>query len=1035
MQRLRHAEHPEMAARKGARPTSDERADIAEHLTEEQESFPQLTLAEIEARVQDLRHERARLWAEFLEGHDEHRESIDHTLPMKERLERYFTRGATEAALMRTLESENLAERLSHYVEFLQAIYSDGELPLVEFEHMQVTARLLSVLQKDQSQEAVRAVCEEIIREYSETALQKQLAHLADNARISRATTTDVTRQSNVELFHAARHLKGEDRTKALTALLGSHIAVSHILQDAYGQSPDKDATLEALKASGELQALFESVAPWVVLHNPNLFEVTLEMFTRIEMEQSMPLREFADSMYRQSGYEVAWKQWAEWMASLPDKTFQDTILLQSESLFVWNSANDRPAERQFIADAYRAIARRMADMIERDMLGVDPKKRQEQWQNIDFANVRQTFPELSNDLALQVGLELGLRGHRVGLNKILPVTLLHTHEAVNGEAGRLFVERCLEMGREAELLGVLADRFTVVMGNISVGERLDLLERLYQRWEGRVSQAKLRRVMIMAHEGGTFRGAKGVALMRRFVEGTIEESPEEMLESEGLFEMASREQRREIVEKFAKEDPYFLVRYWKNTKWVEPFEGIKTLEALKERGIEPFSFVKDMELLDKMLRMGWYEPPDELVFHHGRNGQSQEHVERETNLSRSLLQQSERWLTAKSAVEREVVFARLDDIYSVQFTKRPGRSELPDVMRAIDNDTYEMNVMVRAIEAAIGEQPTPEQEPDIHLFTRLVAGSAEAFFSRQEAAKTFLKRAREPNPFDEWKAGTMLSKWLTDRFCLSEKMLSAWLEVGHDSDIRPEINFAKHISTLRELESERPTSAATLEKEFGVRAFGRYSPEMLLRQVRERNDTEKPYGVLVMARGDHNGALFNARPLEAFRGLEHHLTRIIEVESLREAARRFLQMERRGYPKASFMLIGGHGTPDAVQLGIASNYDAQGMSESGQQFDTRHLKGRGVERFGERFLQPDAPVIFDSCSTGVEGGISENASRVWGLEMIAPAMPCFVNAIELKETEQGVKVVRVEYQTSMPAKQDSPIARRYTDGRLRGVV
>lgn len=105
-------------------------------------------------------------------------------------------------------------------------------------------------------------------------------------------------------------------------------------------------------------------------------------------------------------------------------------------------------------------------------------------------------------------------------------------------------------------------------------------------------------------------------------------------------------------------------------------------------------------------------------------------------------------------------------------------------------------------------------------------------------------------------------------------------------------------------------------------------------------------------------------------------------------------------------------------------------MSESGQQFDTRHLKGRGVERFGERFLQPDAPVIFDSCSTGAEGGISENASRAWGLEMIAPTMPCFVNAIELKETEHGVKVVRVEYQSTNPAEQDELVARRFVSGK-----
>lgn len=238
--------------------------------------------------------------------------------------------------------------------------------------------------------------------------------------------------------------------------------------------------------------------------------------------------------------------------------------------------------------------------------------------------------------------------------------------------------------------------------------------------------------------------------------------------------------------------------------------------------------------------------------------------------------------------------------------------------------------------------------------------------------------------------AGECLRAW-NDSLWLSEE------RIGKKKIIKQNVHAALSI------EAKRPGAAALLRREFGVMDFGRYPEDLLLKQCETSDDPESPYGVLIVARDDHNGRLYGER--ETWSGLDKgledkYLLRVVECGSKQELARRLLQMDRRygKSQKIGFALLFGHGSKDGVTLGSVEDPEVTGpikrKSRPDQRIAADDLKGPGFRR-GAGLLRPDAQIAVIACSTGAEGGFVDHVASELGHPAVGPAAPGNLSSIK----------------------------------------
>jgi hypothetical protein len=85
------------------------------------------------------------------------------------------------------------------------------------------------------------------------------------------------------------------------------------------------------------------------------------------------------------------------------------------------------------------------------------------------------------------------------------------------------------------------------------------------------------------------------------------------------------------------------------------------------------------------------------------------------------------------------------------------------------------------------------------------------------------------------------------------KKILDEWCESNYQYGRKP--NVAGNLEKIIEIEEKRKGASQFLYKNFGIRNFYRYPESVLIAQFDEYNNTEKPYGILLQATGDHNGS------------------------------------------------------------------------------------------------------------------------------------------------------------------------------------
>lgn len=202
----------------------------------------------------------------------------------------------------------------------------------------------------------------------------------------------------------------------------------------------------------------------------------------------------------------------------------------------------------------------------------------------------------------------------------------------------------------------------------------------------------------------------------------------------------------------------------------------------------------------------------------------------------------------------------------------------------------------------------------------------------------------------------------------------------------------AKNLKMIFELEEAEPGICAVLQEEFNISSFARYPKDMLLRQYRERDRTDKKYGIVIYPKSDWNGAFYDAQYglLTLNANVQDHAIRIVECETKVEVARSLIKSKNRYGKdnKIAFGVIAGHGSSESITFGGTDTTDSRHV------FTKEDLKGRGVSRLTD-FFDKDATLILISCSTGEIGGVGESLSRLLDLKVIAPDEPTNISAIQ----------------------------------------
>ena len=238
------------------------------------------------------------------------------------------------------------------------------------------------------------------------------------------------------------------------------------------------------------------------------------------------------------------------------------------------------------------------------------------------------------------------------------------------------------------------------------------------------------------------------------------------------------------------------------------------------------------------------------------------------------------------------------------------------------------------------------------------------------------------------------------------DEILGVWQ--GSHTQYGPEPQIQRNMSKVFHLEEQGEGIARFLYEEFGIRNFERYPESILIAQYDEFEDVEKPYGVMLEATSDYNGAFSSWSQNEIWEKLfeqirERYAFRIAEAKSKQEIARKLIRLDRKygEHNKIAFAFIGGHGDKDQILFGGPERRNSLFLED---------LTGRGVGRTGE-FFESHPTIVLVSCSTGAESGIGQELSKVLGAKIIAPSVPVNLKNIEAILTSEGIDF-KVEYDT-----------------------
>ncbi len=254
-----------------------------------------------------------------------------------------------------------------------------------------------------------------------------------------------------------------------------------------------------------------------------------------------------------------------------------------------------------------------------------------------------------------------------------------------------------------------------------------------------------------------------------------------------------------------------------------------------------------------------------------------------------------------------------------------------------------------------------------------------------------------------------------------SDEILKTWC--GSYSDYRPQPQIERNMDKVFGLEDKRPGIARLLYEEFGIRNFERYLDSILLAQFDEFEEVEKPYGVMIQATDDYNGAFALLPNYSIWEKMfnqikDRYSFRVVEVKTKIDVVRRLISLNRKygEHHKISFAFIGGHGSYFSIRF--SGDHPRGNLVYS-------DLTDKGSGKVGD-FFELNPTIVMISCSTGVEGGIGQKLSEIIGAKVIAPKVDTNLSSIDAVMHEDKIDFL-VEYRKK--DEKDGEVEKTYING------
>jgi len=222
------------------------------------------------------------------------------------------------------------------------------------------------------------------------------------------------------------------------------------------------------------------------------------------------------------------------------------------------------------------------------------------------------------------------------------------------------------------------------------------------------------------------------------------------------------------------------------------------------------------------------------------------------------------------------------------------------------------------------------------------------------------------------------------------------------DPDFAESLNYTigslqKNINEMSFIENEYPGGCALLNKNYNICEFGRYPSYILTNQISDEN-LQKPYGLIIFPRSDHNGAF--SQMGDAITNIydetkNRHLVRIFEAANRKDIIKIFLECNKKygKENKISYLVLGGHGNLDILNLG--SHMQSPKNKKENKYIFKNDVHGKRAERLNEYFVEKPAITLL-SCGTGGEQGLIDDISNTYNAEVVAPKITTTVQDIHV---------------------------------------
>lgn len=207
-------------------------------------------------------------------------------------------------------------------------------------------------------------------------------------------------------------------------------------------------------------------------------------------------------------------------------------------------------------------------------------------------------------------------------------------------------------------------------------------------------------------------------------------------------------------------------------------------------------------------------------------------------------------------------------------------------------------------------------------------------------------------------------------------------------------LNFESNMSRIADLEEQRSGATAWLSQQYGIRHFGRYPLEMLVQQFDKKGIASRPYGVIISAASDHNGALNNK--LGIFESLSRQLESSHDIfvaeagtpAELSTRLQRFHNVNHLNH-KLDFAIISAHGNAESLQFGHANNIGSLAVKD---EFATP-----------KDMFTKSGKMLITGCQSGQPDGIGHVLSKRLNTTIIAPLEDASCIDIEVSDSRHGL--------------------------------